>query len=56
MKKKDIKTKLFNIRIDEELLNQYKQFCNDNGYDASKRLRLFIKADLSNKLEIRKDV
>jgi antitoxin component of RelBE/YafQ-DinJ toxin-antitoxin module len=56
MKKNKIKNKLFNIRIDEELLKAYKEFCNENGYDASKRIRLFINADLSNKLEIKKDV
>lgn len=50
-----IKNKSFNIRIDEDMLNEYKSYCNENGYDISKRIRLFIKLDLSNKLEIRKD-
>ena len=37
------------IRIDHELLNKYKSLCEKNGYDISKRIRLFIQQEISNK-------
>lgn len=49
------KNKSFNIRITEDLLNEYKKHCEDHGYDLSKRVRLFMNADLSGKLKIKKD-
>jgi antitoxin component of RelBE/YafQ-DinJ toxin-antitoxin module len=34
------------IRLDSNLLSQYKSLCEKNGYDMSKRLRLFIEAEI----------
>ncbi len=34
------------IRIDKTLLDKYKDLCESNGYDMSKRLRLLIQAEL----------
>jgi hypothetical protein len=36
------------IRLDKELLNDYKELCAKNGYDMSKRLRLFIEAEVQH--------
>lgn len=34
------------IRLEKELLENYKKFCDDNGYSMSKRIRLFIEKEL----------
>ena len=34
------------IRIDNKLLDDYKSICEKNGYDMSKRLRLFIQKEI----------
>ena len=36
----------FIFRIEEDLLEKYKSICEKNGYDISKRLRLFIKDEI----------
>jgi hypothetical protein len=36
------------IRLDKDLLNDYKELCEKNGYDMSKRLRLFIEAEVQH--------
>lgn len=45
---KQMENKLGNltIRIDKELLNNYKLICEKNGFDMSKRLRLFIQSEI----------
>lgn len=43
MKKKPSKIE---FKLDEELFTNYKIFCEKNGYDFSKRLRLFIQYEL----------
>lgn len=50
MNNKNKKTKLINIRVDEELLANYKEYCAKHGYDVSKRIRMYIFADLNHKL------
>ena len=40
--------KNLHIRIDAELLLKYKEFCEKNGYTASKRIKNFIKKELKN--------
>jgi antitoxin component of RelBE/YafQ-DinJ toxin-antitoxin module len=50
MNKISKKNKLINIRVDEGLFTQYKEYCIKNGYDISKRIRLYIAADLDKKL------
>jgi hypothetical protein len=34
------------IRLDRILLNSYKDHCEKNGYDMSKRLRIFIESEI----------
>lgn len=34
------------IRLDNELLIKYKKLCEENGFDMSKRLRLFIESEI----------
>jgi antitoxin component of RelBE/YafQ-DinJ toxin-antitoxin module len=34
------------IRIDKSLLDEYKSLCEKNGFDISKRLRLFIQKEI----------
>lgn len=36
------------IRLDKDLLNDYKELCEKSGYDMSKRLRLFIEAEVQH--------
>lgn len=43
MKKKPSKIE---FKLDEKLFINYKSFCEKNGYDFSKRLRLFIQYEL----------
>jgi hypothetical protein len=40
------KDKMFSIRIPEKLLNEYREFCDENSINISKRLRKFIERDL----------
>lgn len=47
-------TKNLNIRIDNELLIKYQEYCNDNGYSVSKRLRNFIMQELKPKRNAKK--
>jgi antitoxin component of RelBE/YafQ-DinJ toxin-antitoxin module len=51
MNNKHKKTKLINVRIDVELLSSYKEYCAKYGYDVSKRIRMYIYDDISQKLE-----
>jgi hypothetical protein len=34
------------IRLDNVLFDEYKSLCQKNGYDISKRLRLFIEQEI----------
>ena len=38
--------KKIEFKLEEELFNSYKEFCEINGYDMSKRLRLFIESEI----------
>jgi predicted DNA binding CopG/RHH family protein len=49
---KENKKVIINIRIDTELIEQYKKHCSDNGYSLSKRLRILIKKDLENGIRL----
>lgn len=40
--------KKIEFKLEEELFNSYKELCDKNGYDMSKRLRLFIEAEIYN--------
>jgi hypothetical protein len=46
-----IKTKL-SIRLEESLREQYHEYCQNNGYSLSKRLRLIIEKDMLGKITI----
>lgn len=45
------KNKKIEFKIEENILNEWKQICEKNGYDMSKRLRIYIQKeiDLHNK-------
>lgn len=34
------------IRLDKDLLNSYRELCQKNGYDMSKRIRIFIESEI----------
>lgn len=42
------KDKMFCIRIPQKLLNEYREFCQENSINISSRLRKFIERDLQN--------
>ena len=42
------KDKMFSIRIPEKLLEEYKQFCEENSMNVSKRIRKFMERDVEN--------
>lgn len=42
----NMKQKTLTIRISEELINDCRRYCRMNGYDVSKRIRLFISNEL----------
>jgi hypothetical protein len=42
------KDKMFSLRIPSNLLDEYRQFCEENSINISKRLRKFIERDLES--------
>lgn len=36
------------FKLEEELFIEYKKFCELNGFDMSKRLRLFIESEIKS--------
>jgi len=40
------KDKMFSLRIPSKLLDEYREFCEENSINISKRLRKFIERDL----------
>lgn len=40
------KTAKIEFKLEEELFKQYKSLCEKNGFDISKRLRLFIQKEI----------
>jgi hypothetical protein len=42
------KDKMFSLRIPEKLLNEYREFCEENSITISKRLRKYIERDLEH--------
>lgn len=42
------KDKMFSIRLPEKLLEEYKQFCEENSMNVSKRIRKFMERDVEN--------
>ena len=43
-----LKDKILSIRISEKLLEEYKQFCDENSMNFSKRIRKFMEKDVEN--------
>lgn len=43
------KEKNINVRIDNELFEQYKNYCEKNSFTMSKRLRNYIISELNGK-------
>jgi hypothetical protein len=44
--KKDPKDKMFSIRIPGGLLDKYRNYCEDNSINISKRIRAFMEKEL----------
>ncbi len=42
------KDKIFSLRIPEKLLNEYREFCEENSINISMRLRKFMERDLDS--------
>ena len=42
------KDKMFSLRLPNKLLEEYRQFCEENSINISKRLRKFMERDLDN--------
>lgn len=40
------KDKMFSLRLPEKLLEDYREFCDENSINISKRLRKFMERDL----------
>lgn len=40
------KTGNLTIRIEKDILEQWKSICDKNGYDMSKRLRIYIQKEI----------
>lgn len=40
------KDKMFSLRIPEKMLNEYREFCEENSINISKRIRKFMERDL----------
>jgi hypothetical protein len=51
MEKENKKT-LINVRIDNEIIELYKQHCLKHGYSLSKRIRTLIQKDLENGISL----
>lgn len=45
------KEETITIRINKDLKEKYKTFCDDNGLSLSKRLRIFIETELNHNLK-----
>ncbi len=48
-----MKNKLLNVRIPEKLLIDYKEFCEENTFTMSKRIRKLMENDINKWKEYR---
>ena len=46
---KEIKSKMLNIRISNDLNERFKTLCKKNGYSIAKRIRILIENDVNEK-------
>ena len=44
------------IRVNDELKNEFKEYCNKNGYNLSKRIISLIRKDMSNNKDNDRDL
>lgn len=40
--------KKIEFKLEDDMFNKYKELCEKNGYDMSKRLRLFIESEIKH--------
>jgi hypothetical protein len=45
--------KILNVRMEEELVKSYQEYCENNGLVLSKRVRFIIRKDMEGKLIIK---
>ena len=45
--KNRINTKMVNIRINDSMWKNFKNFCDEKGYSISKRIRILIENDMT---------
>ena len=43
---------LINVRIEKNIIENYKVHCDKNGYSLSKRIRILINRDLENGIRL----
>ena len=48
MRTQNEKNEYIHIRISKELKDKYINYCNDNGYLLSKKIRMFIESEIKN--------
>ena len=49
------KDKMLTLRMPESLLDEYKNFCEENSFTVSKRLRKLMEADLEKWRKYQRD-
>jgi predicted DNA binding CopG/RHH family protein len=42
------KNKSFTVRVSEKLFNEFKEFCDENSMNISKRIRKYMENDVSS--------
>lgn len=53
-KDKQNKDSVVLVRLTPQIHKEFLDYCDENGYSMSKRIRLFIEKDMQDKLEIKK--
>jgi len=48
------KEKQIIVRVSDETKNSFDNYCKNNGFSSSKRLRLLIEKDVEGKIKIQK--
>lgn len=48
------KEKQIIVRVSDEVKNSFDNYCKNNGFSSSKRLRLLIEKDVEGKIKIEK--
>ena len=53
-KDKQNKDSVVLVRLTPQIHKEFSDYCDNNGYSMSKRIRLFIEKDLSGKIKFEK--